>query len=49
MPSIVWDTATVSKMGHMIVMGLPKLRVLRENPLVGSVPPRAIRARDKVT
>jgi hypothetical protein len=29
--------------------GLPKLRVLRQNPPVGSAPPRANRARDKAT
>jgi hypothetical protein len=43
------DMATVSKMGPMIGVGLPKLRVLRQNPLAGSTPPRANRARDKVT
>jgi hypothetical protein len=29
MPSTSRDIATVSKMGHTIVVGLPKLRVLR--------------------
>jgi hypothetical protein len=33
----------------MIIVGLPKLRVLRQNLPVGSAPPRANRARDKVT
>jgi hypothetical protein len=37
------------KMGHMIVVGLPKLRLLRKNPSVGSAPPRANRTRDKAT
>jgi hypothetical protein len=43
------DTATVSKMGPMIVMGLPKLRGLSQNPPAGSAQPRAKRVRDKVT
>jgi hypothetical protein len=30
-------------------VGLPKLRVLRQNPPVGLALPRANRARDKVT
>jgi hypothetical protein len=49
MPSTSWDTAIVSKMGPTIVVGLPKLRVLRKNLPTRSVPPRANRARDKVT
>jgi hypothetical protein len=49
MPSIVRDTTTVSKMGHTIVVGLLKLRVLRQNPPVRSIPPRANRVRDKAT
>jgi hypothetical protein len=36
-------------MGHTIVVGLTKLRILRQNLPVGSAPPRANRARDKVT
>jgi hypothetical protein len=39
----------VSKTGPTIVVGLPKLRVLRQNPPVGSVLPRANREREKVT
>jgi hypothetical protein len=49
MPSTMWDMVTVSKMGHTIAMGLPKLRVLRQNPPDGSAPPRANRERDKGT
>jgi hypothetical protein len=37
------------KRGHTIVVGLLMLRVRRRNPLVGSEPPRAIRARDEAT
>jgi hypothetical protein len=48
-PSTARDKATISKMGHTIVVGLPKLRVLRQNPPVGSALPRANRVRDKVT
>jgi hypothetical protein len=33
---------TVSKMGHMIAMGLLKLKVRRQNPLVMSVRPEKI-------
>jgi hypothetical protein len=36
-------------MGPMIAVGLQQLRVIRQNPPVGSEPPRAIRPRDKVT
>jgi hypothetical protein len=43
------DTTTISKMVPMFVMGLPKLRVLRQNPLARSAPPRANIARDKAT
>jgi hypothetical protein len=49
MPSTARDMATISKMGHMIAMGLPKLRVLKQNPLDGLAPPRANKVRDKVT
>jgi hypothetical protein len=37
------------KMGPTIVMGMPKVRVWRQNPPVRSVPPRSNRARDNVT
>jgi hypothetical protein len=43
------DMITVSKMGPTIVVGLPKLRVPRQHLPVGSMPPRANKARDKVT
>jgi hypothetical protein len=49
MPSIMKDMATVSKTGHTIIVGLPKLRVIRQNPPVRSAPPRANRARDIAT
>jgi hypothetical protein len=42
----VWDMEVVSQMGPMIAEGSAKLRVQRQNPLVGSEPPRA---RDKAT
>jgi hypothetical protein len=48
-PSTSKDTATISKMGHMIVVGLPMLRVRRRNLQVGSEPPRETRVRDKAT
>jgi hypothetical protein len=48
-PSIARDVTIISKMGHTIVMGLPMVRVRRQNPPVGLEPPRAIRARDEVT
>jgi hypothetical protein len=48
-PSTVRDMATVSKMSSMIVVALPKLRVLLQNPPVRSAPTKANRARDKVT
>jgi hypothetical protein len=35
--------------GPTIIMGLLKLRVLRQNPPVGSVPPKENGVRDKVT
>jgi hypothetical protein len=44
-----WDMTIVSKMGPMIAVGLPKLRVPRQNPPTGSACSRANRARDKVT
>jgi hypothetical protein len=40
---------TISKMGHMIIVGLLMLRVLRQNPSDGSVQPRANIARDEET
>jgi hypothetical protein len=43
------DMTTIYKTGPMIVVSLPKLKVLRQNPPVGSAPPRANRARDKAT
>jgi hypothetical protein len=46
---IAQDMTTIYKTGPMIVVSLPKLNVLRQNPLVGSAPPRANRARDKAT
>jgi hypothetical protein len=49
MPSTSRDTTTMSKTGHMIVVGLPMLRVLRQHPLVGSELPRATSARDEAT
>jgi hypothetical protein len=48
-PSTPKVMAFVSKMGHTIVMGLPMLRIQRQNPSVGSEPPRATRVRDEVT
>jgi hypothetical protein len=39
----------VSKTGHMIIMGLPILRVRRRNPPDTSETHRATRVRDKVT
>jgi hypothetical protein len=47
-PSTTRYTTTISKMGPMIVMGLLELRVLRQNLLGSSAPPRGNRARDKV-
>jgi hypothetical protein len=50
MPDVITrDMATISKMSPTIVLGLAKLRVPRQNPSVGSVPPRANRGRDKAT
>jgi hypothetical protein len=43
------DVKTISQIGPMIVEGPRKLRVLRQNQPVGSEPPRANRARDKMT
>jgi hypothetical protein len=48
-PSTAWDTTTISKMDPKIVVGLLKLRVLGQNPLVRSAPPRANRSRNKPT
>jgi hypothetical protein len=45
---IARDTATVYKTGPMIVVGLPKLRILRQHPIVGSAPPRVNSAKDKM-
>jgi hypothetical protein len=36
-------------MGPMIAVGLPKLRVQRQTPIVRSTPPKSNSARDKVT
>jgi hypothetical protein len=36
----VQDVATISQTGLTIAEGLAKLRVLRQNPLVGSEPPK---------
>jgi hypothetical protein len=49
MPSTPRDMAIISKMGHMITVGLPMLRVRRRNPLDGSELPKATRARDEAT
>jgi hypothetical protein len=43
------DMTIASQMGQMIADGLAKLRVLRQNPPIGSAPPRANRVRDKAT
>jgi hypothetical protein len=43
-----WDTVVVSEMGLRIAEGPAKLRVPRQNPPIGSEPPRVIRARGKV-
>jgi hypothetical protein len=43
------DMTTLSKMGLMIVVGLLKLGVRRQNPLVRSALLRANKARDKAT
>jgi hypothetical protein len=48
-PSTPRVMAFVSKMGYTIVVGLPMLRVQRQNPPVGSEPPRVTRVRDEVT
>jgi hypothetical protein len=47
MPSIVQDRTTISKMNPMIVVGLLKLRVQRQNLAIGSAPLRANKERDK--
>jgi hypothetical protein len=44
-----WDMATISKIGPRNIVGLQQVRVLTQNPPVGSVPPRVNRAKDKVT
>jgi hypothetical protein len=49
MPSTPRDTKAVSKIGHMITVGLPKFRVRRQNPSDESEPPRATRVRDEAT
>jgi hypothetical protein len=43
------DMTTVSKMDPTIVVGMPRLRFPRQNPLVGSVLSKANKGRDKVT
>jgi hypothetical protein len=43
------DMTTVSKMGHTIIVGLPTLKVRRQNPPNGSEPPKANKARNEVT
>jgi hypothetical protein len=48
-PAVGRDTTTVSKTSPTIVMGHPKLRVLRENPPARLVLPTTNRARDKAT
>jgi hypothetical protein len=48
-PSTMQDMAIISKMGPTTAVGLLKLMVLRQNPPVGSAPPRANRAMDKAT
>jgi hypothetical protein len=48
-PSTSQDMKTISKTGSMIDVGLPKLKILRQNLPVGSVPLRANRVRDKAT
>jgi hypothetical protein len=48
-PSTMRDTEIVSKMGHTVIVGLPTLRVQRQNLLDGLEPPRATRVRDKGT
>jgi hypothetical protein len=49
MPVTSRDAATISKMGPTIIVGLLKLRVLRQNLSARLAPPRANRARSKVT
>jgi hypothetical protein len=48
-PSTPWDMATISKMGHMIIVGLPIIRVQRHNLPVGLELPRATKVRDEAT
>jgi hypothetical protein len=48
-PTTTQDTENISKTGPMIVVGLSKLRVLRQNPSVGSALPKANRVGDKAT
>jgi hypothetical protein len=48
-PSTSRDMETVSKMGHTITVGLPMLKVRRQNPPHGSEPPRSTRAKDEAT
>jgi hypothetical protein len=43
----VWYMTIISKTGPKIVVGLLELRVLRQNPPVGSALPRPNRAKDK--
>jgi hypothetical protein len=48
MPTTSWNAVNISKMA-MIAEGPMKLGVQRQNPPIGSVLPRANRARDKET
>jgi hypothetical protein len=48
-PYTSWDTTTVSKTSPMIAMGCNKAQGLKENPSVGSEPPKATRVRDEAT
>jgi hypothetical protein len=49
MPSTLRFMTIVPKMGHMITVGLPMLRVKSQNPPDGLELPGAARARDEVT
>jgi hypothetical protein len=48
-PSTAQDMATVSKTCLTIVVGMVELSGRRQNLPAGSAPPRANKARDKVT
>jgi hypothetical protein len=43
------DTGYGNRIQNGLHVGLPELRVLRQNPLSESAPPRANKVRDKVT